>query len=76
MNLATHKQLLLNVPFQNQPNIERRNCVWTTKYKRLLGMCIFQHVETKNVFTFQPIKRLVYTTVKSAKPAATFEYSF
>ena len=35
-------------------------------------MCIVQHVETKNVFTFQPIKRLVCTTVKSAKPAATF----
>ena len=41
----------------NQPNIERKNCVWTTKYKRLLEMCIVQHVEMKSVFTFQPIKR-------------------
>ena len=56
----------------NQPNIERKNCVWTIKYKRLLEMYIVQHVETENVFTFQPIKRLVSTTVKSAKPAATF----
>ena len=29
-------------------------------------------VETKSVFTFQPIKRLVSTTAESAKPAATF----
>ena len=56
----------------NQPNIERKNCVWTTKYKRLLEMCTVQHVETKSMFTFQPKKRLVSTTVKSAKPAATF----
>ena len=54
----------------NQPNIERKNCV--TKYERLLEMCIVPHVETKSVFTFHPMKRLVSTTVKSAKPAATF----
>ena len=35
-------------------------------------MCIVQHVENKSVFKFQPKKRLVSTTVKSAKPAATF----
>ena len=56
--------------YSNQPNIERKNCVWTTS--RLLEMCIVPHVETKSVFTFQPIKRLVSTTVKSAKPAAMF----
>ena len=56
----------------NQPNIERKNCVWTTKYERLSEMSIAQHVGMKSVFTFQPIKRLVSTTVKSAKPAATF----
>ena len=54
----------------NQPIIERKNCVWTTS--KLLEMCIVPHRETKSVFTFQPIKRLVSTTVKSAKPAATF----
>ena len=55
----------------NQPNTERKNCVWTTKYKRIMEMCIVQHVKMKSVFTFQPIKGLVSTTVKSAKPAAT-----
>ena len=59
------------MPHFYQPNIERKNCVWTTKYNRLLEVFIFRHVELKNVFTFQPIK-LVSTTVKSAKPAATF----
>ena len=54
----------------NQANIERKNCVWTTS--RLLEMCIVEHVEMKSVFTFQPIIAPVSTTVKSAKPAATF----
>ena len=56
----------------NHSNWERKNCVWTKKYGRLSDMCIVQHVEMKSVFTFQPIKRLVSTTVKRAKPAATF----
>ena len=56
----------------NQPNIERNNCVLTIKYKRLLEICTVEHVETKSLFTFQPIKRLVSTIVKSANPAATF----
>ena len=30
-------------------------------------MCTVQHVEMKSVFTFQPIKRLVSTTVKKCK---------
>ena len=54
----------------SQPDMDRKNCVWTTS--RLLELCFVQHVEMKSVFTFQPIKRLVSTTVKSAKPAATF----
>ena len=55
-----------------QPNIERKTCVWKTKYERLSEMCIVQHVEMKSVFTFQPRKRLVSTTVKSVEHAATF----
>ena len=35
-------------------------------------MCIVLHVETNSVFTFQPIKQQVSTTVKSAKLAAMF----
>ena len=38
----------------NRLNMERKNCVWTTRNKRLLEMCIVQHVEKKSVFTFQP----------------------
>ena len=60
----------------NQPSLERKICVWTTKYKRLLEMCIVQYVEMKSAFTFQPVKCLVSTTVKSAKPAATFSIFF
>ena len=56
----------------NQPNVETKNCVWTTKYERLPEMCFVQHVKMKSVFTFQPTKRLVSTTLKSAKPAAMF----
>ena len=49
----------------NQPNMEKKNCV--TKYEGLSEMCIVPHVQS--VFTFQPIKQLVCTTVKSAKLA-------
>ena len=41
----------------NQPNIERKNCVWKTKYERLSEMSIVQHVEMKSVFNFQWKKR-------------------
>ena len=53
----------------NQPNMERKKCAWTSS--RLLEMCFVQHVEMKSVFTFQPIKWIVSTTKKSAKPAVT-----
>ena len=52
----------------NQPNMERKKCAWITKYEKLSEMCIVQHVQS--VFTFQPIKQLASTTVKSAKLAA------
>ena len=42
------------------------------QFKMLLEMCIVPQVGMKSVFTLQPIKRLVSTTVKSVKPAATF----
>ena len=56
----------------NQPNIETKISVWTTKYERLSEIWIVQHIEMKNVFLFHPVKRLFSTTVKSAEPAATF----
>ena len=64
------KQFLLNVPFETTKYRKKEMCV-DEKYERLSEMCIVQHVETKSVFTFQPMKRLVFTTVKSAKPAVT-----
>ena len=51
----------------NQQNIERNNCVWTTKYKRLSEMCIFRNVETKSVFTFQPTKTTSFYDCKTCK---------
>ena len=71
MNLVPNKQLLLNVPFQSTKYRKKEICE-DNKYERLSEMCIVQHVEMKSVFTFQRIKRLDFTTVKSAKPAATF----
>ena len=56
----------------NQRSIERKIWVWATKYNRLLEMCVVQFVILKRAFIFEPIKRLDTTTVKSAKPAATF----
>ena len=61
------------MPHFNQPNIVRKSCVGTTTYKRLMELCIVHHVEMKSVFTFQPRKRLVFTSVRSVKPAATFK---
>ena len=56
----------------NQPKMVRNNWVWTTKCERLSEMRTVQHVGMKSVFTFQPIKPLVSTTVTNAKPSATF----
>ena len=74
MNLVPNKQLLLNVAFQLTKYRKKELCV-DNKVRETIGdseMCIVQHVEIKSLFTFQPIKRLVSTTVKRAKPAATF----
>ena len=63
------KQLFNKVPFHSTKYRKKEFCVENVK---ILEMCTVQHVELKSVFSFQPIKRLVSTTVKSAKPAATF----
>ena len=41
--------------------------MWTTKYKRLLEMCIVQHVEMKSVFTFQSKKMTSFYDCKKCK---------
>ena len=55
----------------NQPKIEGKNSLRTTKYKRKLETCLVQHVETKSVFAFQPKELPVSTTVEDAKPSLT-----
>ena len=71
MNLVPNRHLLLNVPFQSTKYRKKELC-GDDKVRKLSEMRIVQHVEMKSVFTFQPINRLVSTTVKSSKPAATF----
>ena len=66
--MSHDKQLFNKVPFQSTKYRKKKFCM----DERLSEMCIVPHVETKSVFTFQPKKRLVSTTVKSAKLAATF----
>ena len=71
MTLVPNKQLLLNVPFQSTKYRNKEFYV-DNKVRETIGDVYVQHVEMKNVLTLQPIKRLVSTTVKSAKPASTF----
>ena len=66
-------QYLLKLQF-NQANRARMECsfwIWKTKYRKLLEMCIAQSVKMKSLFTFKPIKLLVFTILKAAKPALT-----
>ena len=51
----------------NHPKIERKNCVWTTTYRRLLEMCNVQHVEKKSVYTFQSNKMTSFNDCKERK---------
>ena len=70
MNLLPNKQQLLNVPFQSTKYRKKELCL-VNKVRVTIEVCVVQHVEMKSVFTIQPIKRLVSTTVKNAKPAST-----
>ena len=64
------KQLSNKIPIQSTKNRKTELCVWTTS--KLLEMCIVPHVQTKNVFAFQPIKRIVSTTVKKCEACCHF----
>ena len=70
MNLVPNKQLLLNIPFQSTKYGNKELCV-DNKVRETIGDVFCPTCRKKSVFTFQPIKRLVSTTVKSARPAAT-----
>ena len=65
------KKLFNKVPFQSTKYRKKELCV-DNKVRETIGDVYCPHVETKSGFTFQPMKRLVSTTVKSAQLAATF----
>ena len=71
IKLAPNKQLLPNVPFQST-KIRKKELSVDNKIQETNGDCFVRHLLMKLAFTFQPIKRLVSTTLKSAQPAATF----
>ena len=71
MNLVPNKQLVLNAPFQSSIYRKKELCV-ENKVRETIGDVYCPTCRKENVFTFQAIKRLVSTTVKSGKPAATF----
>ena len=71
VTMLPDKQLFINAPFQSTKYGKKELCV-DNKVRETIGDVYFQHVEMKSVFTFQPKKQLVSTTVKSARPAVTF----
>ena len=74
MDLVPNKQLLLNVPFQSTKYRKKELCV-DNKVRETIGDVYCPTCRNEKcvyISTFQRIKRLVFTTVKSAKPAATF----
>ena len=71
MNLVPNKQLLLNVQFQSTKYKKKELCV-DDKIRETIGDVFCPTCRKESVFTFQPIKQLFSTTVKSAKPNATF----
>ena len=62
------KQLFHKVPFQSTKYRNKELCADNIK---TLGNVYCPTRRVKSLFTFQPIKPLVFPTVKSAKPAAT-----
>ena len=65
------KQLFNIVPFQSTKHGKKESCV-DNKVRETIGDVYCPSCRKKSVFTFQPKKRLISTTVESAKPAATF----
>ena len=71
MTLLPDKQLITIVPFRST-KYRKKELYVDNKMNSLLEMCIIHQVEMKSVVIFQPLKRLVPTNVRSAKPATTF----
>ena len=70
MNLVPYKHLFIIALFQSTKFRKQELCV-DNKVRETIGDVYFPTCRKENVFTFQPMKRLISTTVKSAKPTAT-----
>ena len=68
--MLSDKQLFPNAPFQSTKYRKKELCV-ENKVRETIGDVYCPTCRNESVFTFQPIKSLVFTTVKSANPAAT-----
>ena len=75
MNLVPNKQLLINVPIQSTKLRKRQFCV-DNKARETIGDVYCPTTRNEKCVYMSTKNRLVSTTVKSAKPAARFEYSF
>ena len=49
LKVLPDKLLFVFVPFQS-PKFRKKELRWTTRYKRLLEMCIVQYVQIKSVY--------------------------
>ena len=72
MNLLTDKQLFIIVHFQSTKSRKEEFCV-VNKVQEAIGNVYCPRCRNeKSLQVFQQLKRLVSTTVRSTKPAATF----
>ena len=71
MNLVPNKQLLLIAPFQSTKYGKKDLCV-DNKVRETIGDVYCPTCRNEKCVYISTKKRLVSTTVKSAKPAATF----
>ena len=71
MKLVANKQLLVNAPFQSTKYRKKEQCV-DNKVRETIGDVYCATCRNEKCVFFQPIQRLVSTTVKIAKPATTF----
>ena len=69
--MLTDKQLFINVPFQSTKYRKKEMCV-DNKVRETIGDVYCPTRRNEIVFTIQLIKRLISTTIRSAKPAAAF----
>ena len=67
MNLVPNKQLLLNVPFQSTKYRKKKNCVWTTKYKKTIGEVFCPTCRIKKCVCFSTNKKISFYDCEKCK---------